>query len=222
MNHAQEFKLAFENDDSPKMVRIIEDWRDVNHYDANFTLAALILMFKHDAISFKKCCRMLGTIELQEPDDPLLFDWYYETLVKLMEKSIIDSILETPYLSKKFTNSQTADDVSDNDNLFAEHFLWLLDKASNGEEYLGRSKIEDLMDDLLEQWVFRFPDDANLTCAYVIAKADYISNEKIEMLISRVKNQEAIDKVSHPRLLSVMIQIAMEKQRNGRRCLNQR
>lgn len=219
MNHAQEFKLAFEKEDIPKMVMTLEDWRDANPHDANFTLAALILMFMHDAISFKKCCRMIQTADFQEPADALLYDWYKDTIVRLMENSIIDSIHENPALAKKFANSQTADNVSDNDKMFAQHFLWLLDKASEGDGYLGRSKIDDLMDNLLEEWVFRFPDDANLTCAYVIAKVDYLNNDKIERLISRANNQEAIDKDSYPKLLSIMIEKSTKKVRG---CLNQR
>ena len=209
MNYAQEFKSAFENNDANRMALICREWDNDSPDDANFTLAALMLMLMSGDVPSRKSARMLIASDYQRPLDESLHGWYEDAAIGIMEKRIAENIMENPALASRFAGSKKMD--IDNDNMYAGHFIWLLDKAGEGRQDIGSRKIDDLMDDLIIEWSYHFPDDANLTCAGVIRNIESLSVDEIRELIMKAKSQEAIDKASHSQLLSIMIEKATEK-----------
>lgn len=216
MNYAQEFKLAFENSNVDEMTLIWRKWADDSPDDANLTLAALILMLMLGDVSSRKIRKILVAADYQRPLDESLHGWYEDAAIGIMEKRIVENIMENPALAGKFAYSKKVG--IEHDNRYARHFLCLYNKKCEDRDYVGSHKVEDLTDDLIRDWCFHFPDDANLTCAYVIVNIDYLDIEEIEKLIWKANSQEAIDMASHSQILSIMIEKATQKARG---CKNQ-
>ncbi len=183
--HAREFKKAYENDEIDDMFSIVPEWIETNVDDSNLTLALILLVSQTDKDSVRMK-QLWNKSFFESPDDEILHEWYRNTA-----QSIIEGF---------------SDDYNDND--YARDFLYnfkkFIENVDNHNEHYFIN-----MERILAKWKEDFPDDANYTCAYVIANILEISEEEITEYFKKVNIQHPIDEMRHAEFLQQMTQVTI-------------
>lgn len=213
-NHALEYKEAVEDNDMDKMTMVLADWLDNGPKDANFGLAMVILTCIRADVPLTESFEIYTSAIQQKPADNSLFDWYNNMAIELMNKRADDEIENNPELSQIFKEEGNVDmsKYGGDDNGYAKEFLKLFKVAMEGDDPLENIQALGKMADIVEEWNNKFPDDANMTCAYVILKIGYLDMGELTELMMRANAQNPIDESSHAELLAIMTQMAMMKQ----------
>lgn len=212
-NHAAEYKSAVENNDMGKMGLILADWLDNGPKDANFGLAMVILTLKRGDVPFGEVVEIYKTAISQKAEDKSLFEWYNDTAISLLDKRADDEMEQHPELAEAFKQAEKSnvDQYGGDDSGYAKEFLRLFKIAMEGDDPLENIEALSKMADILQEWSEKYPEDANMTCAYVILKIGYLDKGEVAQLMMKANAQKPIDESCHTELLAHMIKFAMMK-----------
>lgn len=212
-NHAAEYKSAVENNDMGKMAMIMADWLDNGPKDANFGLAMVILTSMRGDVAFGEVVEIYKTAISQDAEDQSLFDWYNDKAIQLLDKRADEEMEQHPELAAVFNEAKNSnvDQYGGDDSGYAKEFLRLFEIANEGDDPLENIKALSKMADILQEWSEKYPEDANMTCAYVIMKIGYLDKGEVAQLMMRANAQTPIDESCHAELLAHMIKFAMIK-----------
>lgn len=200
-NYAQEYKTAVENNDLVKMTTVIANWLENGPKDANFGLAMVILTCIRADVPISETVEIYELSIKQKPDDSSLFDWYDNTACELMKKRADDIADNDDELSVMFKAKQS---TPDDDNGYAKEFLRLYKISTEGDDPLEMVNALNEMLEIHKEWSEKFPDDANMLCAFVVMKIGYLDDDEIDSLMKKADSLKPIDVSSYPELLSAV------------------
>lgn len=195
-DYARRFKESFEEDmdeeDSKSrglfysMIFMI--WADNFPEDANLIAAALILANIYDD----------GLVKIVIKD--FSHDEYRR---KLMDHKPIDEELQSWFLTfalmSMIFKSSREDESGMTSKEYSDRYIEYLDNFHKA----GEDEVEKLygqMRDFVEEWRSKYPEDSNMTLAYLAVNVPYLSDVKIFGLLEDLKSQSAGDEDGHERI----------------------
>ena len=197
-NHAEDFREAYERKDMGKVQSVLVDWLDNGKHDALFGLAMVILVATRKDKPLPEALAIFKSSIEQDKCDAGLYGWYESTALKLLDDWSGEEMSGNPDLKGKF--EQSSSDGSNFDELtckdFSRAFKNLYDGLADADydeigRYMGK------LNQLLEVWERKCPDDSHLPCAYVMVHAPELSEDDLGDYVFRHASGETYDESLH-------------------------
>lgn len=199
-SHAEDFKKAYENNEMAKLTAVLLDWVDNGKHDAYFGLAMVILVATRRDKELADALAIFKSSVAEDHEDSGLFDWYKDTAKKLLDDWAGDELNKLPDLNKKTEEDKKVNLDEDYEILscreFSAKFKELYDAIAE-EDGSQMMKIMDNLNQLLEVWERKCPDDSHLPCAYVMVHAPELNQDDLSEYIFKHASGKVYDESLH-------------------------